>query len=213
MRPANENLTGAINAFRRTIHIQPNHIWARYFLAACCLPARPDVAEAHLTTLLDERPELYSAWLLCAIAHANLGETAAAEDDFAAALERAPRGEQSAAFRYATLVIRGDFRTRRGDFAAAEQDLLEAARLKPDAPSWLYCTDCERTAWACANRQQLEQRSGRDSRSVKSGILLYRGNRFADADAARADRSINQAISVCRGPCLSGREPGEETSW
>ena len=192
------DLTGAINAFRRTIHIQPNHIWARYFLAACCLPARPDVAEAHLTTLLDERPELYSAWLLRAIAHANLGETAAAEDDFAAALERAPRGEQSAAFRYATLVIRGDFRTRRGDFAAAEQDLLEAARLKPDAHlAWLYLAQTyERTPGRVPEAaQQLEQALAAQDLTppVESGILLYRARRFApDADAAQADidRSI-----------------------
>jgi tetratricopeptide (TPR) repeat protein len=164
------------------------------------LSTAPNVAEAHLTTILDDRPDLYSAYLLRGIAHAKLGETAAAENDFANALARAPKGEQSAGFRYATLAFRGNFRSLRDEFSLAEQDLLAAVQLKPaDHVAWLYLSQTyERQPGRAAEAaEQLEKALAATDLTppVEAGILLYRA-RGPTREAAAALADVRRSLHV-----------------
>jgi tetratricopeptide (TPR) repeat protein len=193
------DMSTAQREFRAAIRLQPRHVWARCFLAACYLPASPREAEAHLSVVLDQRPELYLAHLLRGIAHANLHDNQAAEADFAQALARAPAQSHAADFRYAVLATRGDWRRQRGDDAAAEHDLLAAIRLKPDAHlARLHLARAyEQAQKATDAAEQLNQALAATdlTPAIEAGILLYRvGLQTSERGSALADLERSLAL-------------------
>jgi tetratricopeptide (TPR) repeat protein len=139
---ADGDLAGAVAAFEKALGLEPDHAAAAYALALPHLRLRlhadqPAVARAHLlvarmslTACISRQPALPWPYLCRAFAQGELGETGAAEADFAAA-ERALRGRPDDDARYALLVSRGALRVRRGALAEAVEDLTEAARLRP----------------------------------------------------------------------------------
>jgi tetratricopeptide (TPR) repeat protein len=110
---------------------QPDHFWALYLEALCHTKAKHwGEAKAEATACLSRRPTFAWARLLRATAESQLGESQAAEDDFALALGRA---EEPAA-RWVALTNRGAMwdQCRRWDDAI--RDFREAIALQPDNP-------------------------------------------------------------------------------
>ena len=209
---------GSRSRLRAALRIQPTHTWARFFLAACCVEATPQVAEAHLTTILAERPELYWAFLLRGIAQARLGDVALAEADFQQALAGVPDSSQATDFRYATLAIRGNYRAQRKEWQSAEADLMEAAALKPHAhQAPLYLAEAYESQRRLdeAQRQLTSALAAHDlSPAVRAGILLYRAtrpNRDAVGCAGGCER-VDQAPCLCGGTRIPGQRAAEPHS-
>jgi tetratricopeptide (TPR) repeat protein len=123
--------------FQNALRLQPDHFWARYFLAVCYLRTqRPGDARAArdcLTACLSRRPEqpkgavLLWLYVLRGFAHGQLHEFAAAEADFQKALELEPAEDA----RYAIAVHRGVLCIRQGQPAQAVAELRHAIGLKP----------------------------------------------------------------------------------
>jgi tetratricopeptide (TPR) repeat protein len=124
--------------FQNALRLQPDHFWARYFLAVCYLrlqrPGDARAARDCLTACLSRRPEQLAGplllWLyvLRGFANGQLQEFAAAEADFRKALELQP-GEDA---RYAMAVHRGVLCMRQeGKLGEAVAELRHAIRLKP----------------------------------------------------------------------------------
>jgi tetratricopeptide (TPR) repeat protein len=123
--------------FQNALRLQPDHFWARYFLAVCYLrlqrPGDARAARDCLTACLSRRPEqpagpvLLWLYVLRGFAHGQLQEFAAAEADFQKALELQP-GEDA---RYAIAVHRGVLCIRQGKLDEAVAELRHAIRLKP----------------------------------------------------------------------------------
>jgi tetratricopeptide (TPR) repeat protein len=123
--------------FQNALRLQPDHFWARYFLAVCYLRLqRPGDARAAwdcLTACLSRRPDqpagpvLLWLYVLRGFANGQLQEFRAAEADFQKALELQP-GEDA---RYAIAVHRGVLCLRQGKREEAVAELRHAIRLKP----------------------------------------------------------------------------------
>jgi tetratricopeptide (TPR) repeat protein len=114
------------------LRLRPDDFWAQYFLAAACLQShRPAEARACLTACLARRKNFVWLYVHRGFAHAELGETAAAEQDYQSALDLKPDDLA----RYAALVSRGAIRARRGRTESACADLCEAVALRPEEPS------------------------------------------------------------------------------
>ncbi len=117
----------AARAFEVALGAQPDHFWARYFLAVCSLESNPRLAKECLTTCAGQRPDLVWVYLLRAIAHDKLNEPEAAEADF-----RRAEAKADDEARYALLVNRGSLRSRQGDRVAdGLDDLRRAVALRP----------------------------------------------------------------------------------
>src|SRR5207249_2297716 len=111
--------------FEQALRAEPDHFWARYFLAVCHLQAdRPREALAHLSAALSHRPAFVWIPLLQGYAHGQLEDFAAAEADFRKAVELDPN-------EYGIYVNRGAMRLRKGDLKEAVDDLKRALELKP----------------------------------------------------------------------------------
>jgi serine/threonine protein kinase/Tfp pilus assembly protein PilF len=141
------NLAEAIRAFNDALRLQPDHFWARYYLAICHVQRRriPDlqIAKACLDSCLLKKKEFAWAYVVRGSVRGKLGEFAAAEEDFDFAMKYSQNDED---IRYSVLVNRGIIRREqavlheamagwlliRGDFAPAVADFQEAIRLKPD---------------------------------------------------------------------------------
>src|SRR5207249_4058500 len=87
------NLPEAIRNFNAALAKNPRHYWARYYLAVCHMNSQqrnPAQARDNLTACVGQNREFLWAYLLRAFAHTELGEFAAAENDFQEALKRKP---------------------------------------------------------------------------------------------------------------------------
>jgi tetratricopeptide (TPR) repeat protein len=138
-------LLAAIGEFEEALRDQPDHFWARYFLAVCYLrlpqPAARSARDC-LTACLLKQPDFPWLYVLRGFAHGQLLQFEAAEKDFQEALKHNPSQEAQ----YAAFVNRGVLRTRqaallevlagllpiRGDFGRAVGDFERAIRLKPE---------------------------------------------------------------------------------
>jgi tetratricopeptide (TPR) repeat protein len=142
----------AVQAFETTLHVQPDHFWARYFLAACYLKQkRWAEAELALSACLARRSDLPYAYALRGYANGELAALAlrrlrpagpagraearaafrfdAAEADFRQALTL---GQKDTGAAYAALVNRGAMRLQRpGKWAEAVADFVQAIALRP----------------------------------------------------------------------------------
>jgi serine/threonine protein kinase/Flp pilus assembly protein TadD len=123
-------MSQAVRAFQTALRLQPDHLWARYLLAACYLrlqPARADLASDALTACLSQRRNIPWIYLLLGISHGELELFQAAEEDFQKALALKPSEDAH----YAILVNRGVLLTRQKKFVQAVADLRRAIDLKP----------------------------------------------------------------------------------
>jgi tetratricopeptide (TPR) repeat protein len=138
-------LLAAIGEFEEALRDQPDHFWARYFLAVCYMrlpqPASRSARDC-LTACLVKQPDFPWLYVLRGFAHGQLGLYKAAEEDFQQALKHKPSVEAQ----YAVFVNRGVLRTRqavlhemlalwlpiRADFDPAIADFQQAIRLKPE---------------------------------------------------------------------------------
>jgi tetratricopeptide (TPR) repeat protein len=114
------------------LRLQPDHFWARYFLAVACLKAhRPAEAKVCLTACLGRRRDFVWLYLHRGFACAEMGEFATAEEDYQTALSMKPDDLA----RYAALVSRAVLRARQDQNDKAMTDLQEAVRLRPEEPA------------------------------------------------------------------------------
>jgi serine/threonine protein kinase/Tfp pilus assembly protein PilF len=135
----------AIGEFEEALRDQPDHFWARYFLAVSYmrLPQPPSrSARDCLTACLVKQPDFPWLYVLRGFAHGQLGLHKPAEEDFQQALKHKPSVEAQ----YAVFVNRGVLRTRqavlhemlavwlpfRPNFDPAVADFQQAIRLKPE---------------------------------------------------------------------------------
>jgi tetratricopeptide (TPR) repeat protein len=135
-----DRLAEAIGSYQKALAVQPDHAGARYALGVCYLKDRPrsDVRKAHLllarehlTRCIQQQADRVWPYLHRALAEDELGDAAAAEEDYNKA-ERLLRDAPDATARYALHVNRGVGRIQRGDPAGAVPDLARAAALEPD---------------------------------------------------------------------------------
>jgi tetratricopeptide (TPR) repeat protein len=120
----------AMRAFQNALRLQPNHFWARYFLAVGYLrvqPSRADLARDSLTACLSQRRDLPWLYILRGFAHGQLELFQAAEEDFTKALEQQPNEDAL----YALFVNRGVLLGRQRKLAPALADLKRAIALQP----------------------------------------------------------------------------------
>jgi tetratricopeptide (TPR) repeat protein len=137
----------ALDHFTTALGFEPNHFWARYLAAVCCLQSqRPAEAELHLTACQGlaqgRQREFVWVYLLRGFARGEMGagareagradeaarHFAAAEADFARAERLDPGGDA----RYVLLANRGVTRLQQKRYAEAVADLKDAVRLKPE---------------------------------------------------------------------------------
>jgi tetratricopeptide (TPR) repeat protein len=124
-------LPEAVREFKKVLAAEPQHFWARCYLAFCDL-RRQDWERAwdNLTVCLSQRPDFVKARLLRGYAHLEAGAYEEAALDFRQAeqlLQRQPNAEAT----YYLRLNRGLLFYRQGKLAAAAADLREAIRLRP----------------------------------------------------------------------------------
>jgi tetratricopeptide (TPR) repeat protein len=109
IRRVRGELAQACRDFESALALQPNHFWAQYSFAFCCLRlGRLAEAKAGLTACLGHRRDFAWLYALRGFLHAELGEFAAAELDFTRALT--PKPDDTT--RYAVYANRGVLRVQ-----------------------------------------------------------------------------------------------------
>lgn len=84
-------LAEAVAEFTKALRAQPDHFWARYFLAVCDLQLqRPAQARDHLTACLTARGDFLWLYLLRGFANGQLNEFRDAKEDYRRALALQP---------------------------------------------------------------------------------------------------------------------------
>ncbi|HXG12712.1 MAG TPA: protein kinase [Gemmataceae bacterium] len=123
-------LEQAARHFELALDLQPDHFWARYFLALTYLrQQRPAEAKAVLTALAGQDADFVWTYLLRGYAHGQLKDFERAEADFQRALQFQPGPDA----RYVLYANRGVMRLRQGGkFEEAVDDLRRAMQLRPD---------------------------------------------------------------------------------
>jgi eukaryotic-like serine/threonine-protein kinase len=122
------DIQAAAQSFQTALVLEPSDFWSQCFLAICQLKLKhPAEAAAGLTKCVAQRPDFLWPRLLRGLAYGELNDFAAAEVDFAAALERRPTED----VRYVVHVSRGLLRFRRKQWDEAVIDLQDAIALKP----------------------------------------------------------------------------------
>jgi tetratricopeptide (TPR) repeat protein len=120
-------ITEASVACAKVLQLRPDHFWAQYLQALCFLrQQRWGEAEVGLNICRGRRPEFAWLWPLLGVAHTGLRQHAAAEADFARALEAS-----DPALRALALTNRSVLRQRQGRPGDAERDLRQAIDLQP----------------------------------------------------------------------------------
>jgi tetratricopeptide (TPR) repeat protein len=121
----------AARTCEQVLRREPDHFWAQYLQALCCLRGkRWAEAKAGLTDCLHRQPKFFWAQLLRATAQTELGDFPAAEEDFDEVLREAREDKLA---RSVALINRAVLRIRQKSSAEAVTDLNEANRLRPEA--------------------------------------------------------------------------------
>jgi tetratricopeptide (TPR) repeat protein len=124
-----QGLAEATRCFEQALRSQPDHFWARYYLAVCALnTGHHDLAAVYLTACLAQRPGFVWIHLLRGFALGELHEFDAAEADFRKVSELHPDEDA----RYALFVNRAALKVAQGMRPDAAVDLERAVALKPD---------------------------------------------------------------------------------
>jgi tetratricopeptide (TPR) repeat protein len=123
----------AAEEFRRSLRsLHGDDFWNHYFLGVCCVSSKKaEEAVTHFTICQKQQPKLVWVYLLRGFALGQIKSYAAAEEDFARALEFTDLTE---AARYVLLNNRGVMRLGRpekGAWGDGVKDLQEATRLRP----------------------------------------------------------------------------------
>jgi tetratricopeptide (TPR) repeat protein len=191
------------HACEKALRLQPDHFWAQYLHALCRLKARRWAeGKAGLTACLSRRHDLLWPRLHRAYAEGELGETEAAEQDFALALDQAP----DPLARYIVLTDRSAHWIRRGRWDEALADLGQAIKLRPDA--YQPCVNLAQVhrgrkdydAAAAALGQALERRP------KDAGLYQTRARVHLERqDWQSARRDFEQAIALT--------VPGQNPEW
>jgi tetratricopeptide (TPR) repeat protein/predicted Ser/Thr protein kinase len=118
----------AIGDFGNVLGRQPDHFWARYFLALSYLrlqTPRPDLARDLLTHCIEQRHEIIWPYFVLGYAHTKLKNFPAAEADFKGAeiLLQDPKNKNAWPVFYAN---RGFLRSEQHKFEDAAEDLRRA---------------------------------------------------------------------------------------
>jgi serine/threonine protein kinase/Tfp pilus assembly protein PilF len=137
----------AIDYFKRTLHLEPEHFWARFLIAIAFMQLpRPDPeqAETHLTFCQSRQPDFVWIYLVRGYVNGELGRRAldaklaqagscfdAAEEDFRKAQERLNLNPDEEAA-YNLVINRGVMHCRQEKFTEAIQELQHASQLRPD---------------------------------------------------------------------------------
>jgi len=99
-------LVEAAQDFANALRLQPDHFWARYFLAVCNLQLqRFGQARDNLTSCMMSRPDFLWLYLFRGFANGQLNDFRAAADDYRRALELEPDPQSQA--HYGILVHQG----------------------------------------------------------------------------------------------------------
>ncbi|MGD9645475.1 MAG: protein kinase [Pirellulales bacterium] len=119
----------AADYFTQALRLDPERFWAQYFLAATQLQmGQPRDALANLTACISRRSDFAWSYLLRGLANGELGNFAAADEDYARAQvlfgPAAPRQD-----RYALHLNRGLTRLGAGQFGGAFEDFAAAIEI------------------------------------------------------------------------------------
>jgi tetratricopeptide (TPR) repeat protein/tRNA A-37 threonylcarbamoyl transferase component Bud32 len=123
----------AIGDFESALGRQPDHFWARYFLALSYLrlqPPRPDLAKAPLNACIDQRRNFPWPYLVRGFAHTKLKDFPAAKADFDEAYRLLQLQPSKNGF-HVLYANRGVLWFEQQRFDEALADLQEAIKLNP----------------------------------------------------------------------------------
>jgi eukaryotic-like serine/threonine-protein kinase len=121
------DLDKALEAFQAALRLEPDHFWAHYFLALCCVRLnRASEAQDHLTSCLGQRPFVW-AYLTRGYTRLQLNDLAGAEADF----RRAEQARPDADAAYVLHANRSLLRVKQNRPAEAVADLEQAVALAP----------------------------------------------------------------------------------
>jgi tetratricopeptide (TPR) repeat protein len=128
-----EKMQEATQDFLRAVERQPDHFWARYFLALSYLRLErpsPELAMAHLTFCINQKADFIWLYLLRGFAHTQLHDFQAAEADLKTALQLLQAHPSNDA-RHVLYATRGVLSLEQGQLGKAVDDLQVAIQLKP----------------------------------------------------------------------------------
>jgi serine/threonine protein kinase/Tfp pilus assembly protein PilF len=122
------NYKYASTFFNRVLNLQPDHFWARFFLAVCHLKMQQwEAARTGLGACLSQQSDFVWAYLFRSLAQEKLQAISEAESDLQTALALNPNQDA----RYVLLLTRGIIRFNQGKMDPARGDFQLAAELKP----------------------------------------------------------------------------------
>jgi tetratricopeptide (TPR) repeat protein len=176
-----EDLPQAQRDFEAALGCQPDHFWAQYFLAVCCLRLphpRPDLARGHLTACLGRRPDFLWVYLLRGFAEGELGDFAAAAADYREAGRRHPDDVA----RYALHANGGVLRLRKARALEAVADLGHLGPLLPPPADVV----------ALAARAERERQLDEAAAEFRQAIALKPDQYQAYVDLAQVYRARRQ---------------------
>jgi serine/threonine protein kinase/tetratricopeptide (TPR) repeat protein len=185
----------AAGDFQRALQREPDHFWARYFLAVCYLKQphpQPELARDNLTATLARRPDFAWGYLLRGFAHVKLGEFPAADADFRQVA--ACRPDKIA--RYGLLLNRGYLRLRQAQAAEAAAAVLEMGTLLPAVS---VSTGSALAAWhqrqeyltaAAADFRQAIDLRPKEYQGYVNLAQVYRQQQQAGEALAQLDRAV-----------------------
>lgn len=190
------DFAAASGACEKALRQEPEHFWAEY-LQTLCLLKQKHWAEAKIasTHCLGRRPDFYWAQLLRATALGQLGEIAAAEEDFNQVLKGAADGRDPLA-QWSVLTTRGAMWVRQRHWDEAVTDLRQAIEQQPDwSQGYVTLALAYRgqKQWqaAVAAMDQAISRRPQDPGLYHTRALLHKD----EGDLAAARRDLEQAIA------------------
>ena len=183
------DVPGAVEHFGEALRREPTHFWAHYFLSVCLLKQnRPGEAIAHLTASLSRRADFGWIYLLRGYAYSELGDNAAAEDDFAKA---AQLGVED----YGFFVNRAVVRIRQDKLDEAAADLQQAIQLKPDQyQAYVNLAEVRRRQGQLDDALQLASRALELEPRTDKPYRIRADIRLARQESQQAVNDLAQAI-------------------
>jgi eukaryotic-like serine/threonine-protein kinase len=119
----------AMNSFNRALRLEPEHFWARFFLAVCHMKAEQwEAARASLNACLAQKRDFAWALVFRSFANEKLLAHAEAHEDLETVLRRNPNDDMRAI----VLLRRGALHFNQKEWGAAESDFQDALKRKPD---------------------------------------------------------------------------------
>lgn len=122
------DLDKALPYLKAALELEPEHFWARYYLAGCYLQTRrPALAHGPLSVCIQLKPGFIWSYLLRGFVNGQQDDFEAADADFA----RAEKLNPDDVARYGILTNRGVIRVKQGKLKEAIADFQRAIALRP----------------------------------------------------------------------------------